>query len=118
MINEELGMQFSADDRELYMEMIGMFVSGRDEEKGKIEAALHEGEAGGQWKLYVTGVHALKSTALTIGAKALSEQARQLESAGKQGDTAFIQAHHKAVMQLYDQVAEAGNMIIENEKQE
>ena len=118
LINEELGMQFSADDRELYMEMIGMFVSGRDEEKGKIEAALHEGEAGGQWKLYVTGVHALKSTALTIGAKVLSEQARQLESAGKQGDTAFIQAHHTAVMQLYDQVAEAGNMIIENEKQE
>ena len=35
LINEELGMQFSADDRELYMEMIGMFVSGRDEERLK-----------------------------------------------------------------------------------
>ena len=96
-------MEFSADDAEIYQEMLIMFAEGREEEKGKIEKAL----ADEHWKNYTTGVHALKSTALTIGARILSEQAKALEAAGKKGDTGYIQAHHEAVMALYDRVAAA-----------
>ena len=102
-IDTKTGMEFSADDAEIYQEMLIMFAEGREEEKGKIEKAL----ADEHWKNYTTGVHALKSTALTIGARILSEQAKALEAAGKKGDTGYIQTHHEAVMALYDRVAAA-----------
>lgn len=38
------------------------------------------------WELYTIKVHALKSTARIIGAKALSKEAEELEVAGKAGD--------------------------------
>ena len=102
-IDTKIGLEFSADDPEIYQEMLSMFAEGREEEKGKIEKAL----ADAHWKNYTTGVHALKSTALTIGAKTLSEQAKALEAAGKKEDTDYIHAHHEAVMELYDRVAAA-----------
>ena len=89
-----------------------MFADGRDEELDKIEAAL----AAGNWKNYTTGVHALKSTALTIGAKELSAQAKALEAAGKKTDEAFIRAHHAAVMALYAEVAAASAALAESMK--
>ena len=101
-IDRQLGMQFSADDEEIYQELLQLFCEGRVEEKSKIETALSQEN----WKNYTTGVHALKSTALNIGARELSEQAKALEHAGKKGDVAFIRAHHEAVMGLYDQIAD------------
>ena len=47
-------------------------------------------------------MHALKSTALTIGAEALSAQAKEQELAGKRGDVDFVLAHHAALMEAYD----------------
>lgn len=49
-------------------------------------------------------VHALKSTSLTIGAEALSSQAKELELAGKRGDADFIREHHSALMHAYDEL--------------
>jgi HPt (histidine-containing phosphotransfer) domain-containing protein len=40
--------------------------------------------------LFVTNVHALKSAAGTIGAAAVSQEAEELEAAGKAGDLALI----------------------------
>ena len=111
-IDTKLGMEFSADDKDIYTEMLQMFADGRDEELDKIEAAL----AAGNWKNYTTGVHALKSTALTIGAKELSAQAKALEAAGKKTDEAFIRAHHAAVMALYAEVAAASAALAESMK--
>ena len=108
LIDEKLGMEFSADDRELYLEMVGMFCDGQAEEKEKIEKAL----AAKEWKLYTTGVHALKSTSLTIGVKSLSEGAKALEAAGKKQDEAFIMANHAETMKLYDLVVSAGKDLL------
>ena len=102
-IDTKLGREFSADDDEIYSEMLEMFAEGREEELEKIETAL----AAGNWKNYTTGVHALKSTALNIGARTLSERAKALEMAGKKGEEAYIREHHEAVMALYAQVAAA-----------
>ncbi|MDR2697840.1 MAG: response regulator [Holophagales bacterium] len=41
-------------------------------------------------KNFITQVHALKSASASIGAAALSEEARALEDAGRRGDMAFI----------------------------
>ena len=56
------------------------------------------------WTDYAIKVHALKSTSLTIGAEALSAQAKELELAGKRGDVDFILANHAALMRAYDTI--------------
>lgn len=53
------------------------------------------------WKNYTIKVHALKSSAKLIGAMELSENARLLEMAGKDEDTDYIRANHKAFMKEY-----------------
>ncbi|MGN0341489.1 MAG: ATP-binding protein [Roseburia sp.] len=53
------------------------------------------------WDNYRTLVHALKSTSLSIGAVSLSEHAKALEMAAKDGDEDYIMAHHQAVMEEY-----------------
>ena len=48
--------------------------------------------------LYTIHVHALKAATASIGADRLSETAKTLEIAGKQGDMLFIHAHNAAFM--------------------
>jgi len=44
----------------------------------------------GNYSLYTTYVHALKSASASIGASDLSKTAKVLEAAGRKGDSAFI----------------------------
>ena len=46
-------------------------------------------------------MHALKSSAMIIGAKELGEKARRLENAGKQNDAAYIKKNHKEFVSLF-----------------
>ena len=41
---------------------------------------------------------------MTIGAEALSAQAKEVELAGKRGDVDFILANHAALMRAYDTI--------------
>lgn len=41
---------------------------------------------------------------LTIGAEALSAQAKELEMAGKRGDADFIHAHHAALLRNHEEL--------------
>jgi CheY-like chemotaxis protein len=111
-IDEKLGLQYSADDASLYKEILQIFCDDAAAAKGKIEKAL----AAGNMKGYVTGVHALKSEALTIGAKGLSVQAKALEKAGKEGDERFIKAKHAGVMELYAKVVDNVRAILQRDQ--
>ena len=82
------------------MEMLRMFCDQRAGKQAEI-ASLYESA---NWTDYAVKVHALKSTSLTIGAEALSAQAKELELAGKRGDADFIQAHHAALLQAYEEL--------------
>ncbi|MGN0328610.1 MAG: ATP-binding protein [Lachnospira sp.] len=53
------------------------------------------------WENYTITVHALKSTSMTIGAVTLSENAKALELAAKDGDENYVISHHQAVMEQY-----------------
>ena len=53
---------------------------------------------------YTIFVHALKSTSKMIGALELSEKARLLEMAGKEGNIDYIKSNHPAVMELFETV--------------
>ena len=74
------------------------------EQKGTKKAEIVSLYEGADWEEYVVKVHALKSTSLTIGAEALSAQAKELELAGKRGDTDFIREHHSALISAYDEL--------------
>ena len=96
----ELGLDYCAGDEGFFREMLRMFQAQSGGKKAEI-AALFESA---NWPDYAIKVHALKSTSLTIGAEALSAQAKELELAGKRGDAEFILAHHAALMGAYDDI--------------
>ncbi len=85
-INIQLGLEYCVGEADFYTEMLQLFCSQGPEKRDEI-ASLYEAA---NWKDYAIKVHALKSTSLTIGAEALSEQAKQLELAGKAEDVEYI----------------------------
>ena len=97
-INVTLGLEYCGGDEEFYQEMLQMFCELSAEKQAEI-VSLYE-SAG--WADYAVKVHALKSTSLTIGAEALSAQAKELELAGKRGDADYIRTHHPALMRAYE----------------
>lgn len=99
-VNVELGLDYCAGDEEFFREMLRMFRGQSGDKKAEI-AALYEAA---NWADYAVKVHALKSTSLTIGAQALSAQAKELELAGKRDDADFIRAHHSALLCAYDEL--------------
>ncbi len=99
-INVELGLNYCAGDEDFFREMLRMFQAQSGDRRAEI-VSLYETAS---WADYAVKVHALKSTSLTVGAEALSAQAKELELAGKREDVDFIQAHHPALMQAYDEL--------------
>ena len=53
------------------------------------------------WKNYTIAVHGLKSAMFSIGANEVSEMAKQLEYAGKENRIAYIEEHHRELMDAY-----------------
>ena len=99
-VNVDVGLDYCAGDEDFYREMLRLF-SAQGEEKRTEIAALYESA---NWTDYAIKVHALKSTSQTIGAEALSAQAKELELAGKQGDVDFIRAHHHALLSAHEEL--------------
>ena len=99
-VNVELGLGYCAGDGNFYREMLRMFAAQAQEKHNEI-ASLYESA---DWEGYTVKVHALKSTSLTIGAEALSAQAKELELAGKRGDIDLIHARHAALMRAYEEL--------------
>ncbi len=53
---------------------------------------------------YTIYIHALKSSMASIGAETLSEMAKDMEQAGKDGNIAYIEAHHEEMMAEYERI--------------
>ena len=90
----ETGLRYCVDN-EFYQEML------REYMQADKSPALGQYFDEKDWDNYRTLVHALKSTSLTIGAVALSEEAKALEMAARDGDESYILAHHQTVMVQY-----------------
>ena len=97
-VNVELGLAYCSGDEEFYREMLRMFFAQSGDKRAEI-VSLYESA---NWTDYAVKVHALKSTSLTIGAEALSAQAKELELAGKRGDTDYIRENHSALLRAYE----------------
>lgn len=98
-IDRKLGENYCGGP-ENYEEILKMFVDVGIEKCREI-ARLYEKE---DWQDYCIEAHALKGTALGIGAVHLSELAKQLEAAAKDGQIATIHAGHGLLMEEYKTV--------------
>ena len=79
------------------MKTIRIFYRTIDSKANKIEQCLKEGLISD----YVIEIHALKSSALLVGAVPLSEAAKELEDYGKQGKTEVLEEKTPDVLTLY-----------------
>ncbi len=99
-INVQLGLDYCAGDEDFYREMLRMFRDQGPTKQAEIVSLYEQAD----WPEYAVKVHALKSTALTIGAEGLSAQAKELELAGKKADAGFIKEHHPALLQAHTEM--------------
>lgn len=112
-INIAKGLEYSTGI-EMFKSVLEMFCSLKDKNKEKIQKAFDSGD----WKNYTVFVHALKSTALSIGGEQTGEAAKKLEAAGnilrnnksseseKHEAEVYIKTHHAEAMELYDKLVE------------
>ena len=97
------GMEFSMDDKEMYQDMVQMFI----EQKGENVAAITDFFEKKDWENYKIRVHGLKSNARLVGATQLGDFAEKCEHAAREGDTTFIQANTSELFALYEQTLDA-----------
>ncbi|MCR5175524.1 MAG: response regulator [Anaerovibrio sp.] len=104
-------MKFCGGTDELQRRFLGMFVSRREAVCKQLDNDLQSGKIDD----YTIHVHALKSTALSIGGVKLSECAKELEFAGngycngteaeKEEHLQYIREHHPQAVELYARLA-------------
>ncbi len=100
-IDVELGLTYSMNEQDFYLEILNDFVINAREMLGELETSFQKED----WKNYEIKAHAMKSTAKTIGARDLSEAAKDLEFAAKEENYALIQTRHGAFTDQYSEVS-------------
>lgn len=115
----DLGLKYCADSEEVYREALQEFCNVAQEEQTAIEA-LYERE---DWIDYTIHIHGLKSSALSVGAKKLSEEAASLERAGREVQKEgaahkeelieYIKEYHGKTMKLYEDSTEEGRQYLQ-----
>lgn len=111
-INQEIGLQFCADSRDVYLEMLEIYLEQGEEYMEKLPALVEQKD----WKNYIITVHGLKGTSLTIGAEAFSEKAKEQEFAGKGENYEFIEQNLDGFLDLYKKMLAAVRMLVDSEK--
>ena len=102
------GLAYCAGDEDFYREMLTDYVSSFDKRTGEIEKTYAENDI----KTYGVHVHALKSISRTVGVNDVSELAKSVELASKNGDTEYIGAHHAELIAMYKERTECIRRII------
>ncbi|MDY2789575.1 MAG: Hpt domain-containing protein [Lachnospiraceae bacterium] len=97
-IQLEKGMNYCGNDMVLYVEILHGFLDWE-----RYETLKNDYEAQ-DYKNYRIRVHGLKSTALMIGLCDLSEQAKELEYASKDGKIDVITEKHPVMMAHLEEV--------------
>ncbi|MCR4605515.1 MAG: response regulator [Eubacterium sp.] len=99
-IDYKSGMTYCQNDEDFYRALLEQFVVESAEKRTSITDCYAKEDMAN----YAIYVHALKSTAKMIGAKELSEQAKDLEFASKEERIDDVKAGHDKTMQNYENV--------------
>jgi len=114
-IDTKKGISMTGGTLKGYMQTLAVFRKDGIKKVGEIKKSLEAGN----YKLYTTYVHALKSALANIGASGLSEIAKALEFAGRQKDIAFIRLNNaKFLTNLETVLNNLGNMLSSASKDE
>ncbi|MCL1851771.1 MAG: response regulator [Peptococcaceae bacterium] len=92
-LNARKGLAISSGQIHNYLNTLAIFQKDAQEKSSELKACL----AAEDLSLYAIHAHALKGAAANIGAEELSEKAKSLETAAKQGDAAFVHDHSEAL---------------------
>ena len=117
-LNVDMGIRYCGDSEEVYREVLQEFCDVAEEERANLEKAYADED----WKDYTIRIRGLKSSALSVGAKRLSEEAASLERAGNelQKENAahredlieYIKEYHGKTMKLYEDSEKEGKQWI------
>ncbi len=102
LIDYAKGLENSAGMEDVYLEILRLYADKSEEYIASLSGRLTACD----WHSYIIEVHSIKSTSLSIGAVSLSELAKKLEFAGKDGDTDTILNEHNSLVELYRRVVE------------
>jgi HPt (histidine-containing phosphotransfer) domain-containing protein len=83
---------------EVYQMLLDTYVAESVSKKKLMARALEDGNLGD----YAIQVHSIKSTSKMLGALELSETARKLELAAKDGNRDIIDADHAKMLDMYE----------------
>ena len=97
------GMEYSMDDKDMYKDMIQMFVDQREQNISDINGAFEKKD----WDNYRIKVHGLKSNSRLVGGMDLGNLAEKCERAARDKDEATILAEHQNLLALYDETIAA-----------
>nr|MCR5684866.1 response regulator [Lachnospiraceae bacterium] len=97
-ISTKDGLSYCAGDADFYMEILSDYNSSLPARKEELENAF----AGNDLEMYAIKVHALKSTAKTVGDTRVFEIAQKLEAAAKANDAAYVKDNHAALIGTYE----------------
>ena len=101
-IDTEEGIAYCADDPEFYEDMLREYLQESD---GRA-ADLRRFYALQDWSQYGLCAHTVKSTSKMIGAKAVSELAREMELACRSRDPASVLTGHDRFLREYADLAD------------
>lgn len=101
-IDTEEGLVYCADDPEFYIDMMREYASEAKDRADKLCASFSSRD----WKNYGIQAHSIKSTSLMIGAKNISELARTMEMAAKEGMEETILSGHERFAAEYVELSE------------
>ncbi len=108
------GLELCGGNPDAYLAVLKTFMETADESISKIENYAQNRN----YKNYTTEVHGLKSSALAIGARGLSEMARRLEEAGRKENYKQISEETPALIARFSEIAGNIKPLVEPENEE
>ena len=108
-LDTDAALVYAGNSEDFYFELLNDFVNDFDDRS----AALNNLLSAQNWKDYEVRVHALKSISKTIGAVALSEEAKTLESAAKDDDMFLLESGHPGLIKHYASLCSAISQALE-----
>ena len=100
-INVQAGVDYCMGDDDFYLELMQQFISEADEKIGKLKSFYDEKD----FKNYEILIHAVKSNSKMIGIDNLSEDAKLLEKAAREGDIDYVDNNHSRVIAMYESIS-------------
>ena len=100
LVDYKKGLAYAGGDEETYFDILEVYFTSSVKYMEELENLYKEKD----WEKYTIKIHALKSSSLSVGAENLSNQAKEMELAGKAGKYDVILKQHESAMELYSKV--------------